>query len=150
MSTITATAQSASDFWGDPIHVYTRADALNDGVLVDLTPLAVEYGFKWPVALTAAAHADTVAWSEADEARKGGTGQDETGRAWDVLTMVRHALPTACREAQQRGTATVPFSVYRVPAEGRGVMARRAHLVLHLGPDDNGQPCITVTLPNED
>jgi len=37
----------------DLIHRYTRADALRDGVLIDVTATAKEAGFKYPVALTA-------------------------------------------------------------------------------------------------
>jgi hypothetical protein len=33
----------------------TRADALRDGVLIDVTATAREAGLRWPVALTAAA-----------------------------------------------------------------------------------------------
>ncbi|HKI36594.1 MAG TPA: DUF6573 family protein [Gemmataceae bacterium] len=39
----------------DLIHRYTRADALRDGVLIDVSATAREAGFKYPVALTAAA-----------------------------------------------------------------------------------------------
>jgi hypothetical protein len=39
----------------DLIHRYTRADALRDGVLVDVSATAREAGFRWPVALTRAA-----------------------------------------------------------------------------------------------
>jgi hypothetical protein len=38
----------------DLIYRYTRADALRDGVLIDVSEVAREAGFKWPVALTAA------------------------------------------------------------------------------------------------
>lgn len=36
------------------ISVYTRAQALEDGVLVDLSYLAREAGFRWPLAVTRA------------------------------------------------------------------------------------------------
>jgi Family of unknown function (DUF6573) len=41
----------------DLIHRYTRADALRDGVLIDVTQAAQEAGFRWPVAMTVAAWA---------------------------------------------------------------------------------------------
>jgi hypothetical protein len=98
----------SSDLWADAevIFRYTRAQALDDGVLVAVpAALATEAGFRWPIALTAAAWADTVAWDEDTEARKPSpTGQDETGRLWDVLTMTRHA------EALSR------YCVFRPPA----------------------------------
>jgi hypothetical protein len=43
------------------IHRYTRADALRDGVSIDVSATAREAGFKYPVALTAAAWAKCVA-----------------------------------------------------------------------------------------
>ena len=57
-----------SDLWGKPIHVYTRAQAIADGVLVDLTmatddkgqSLCQQAGFKVPVAITRAAWAKTI------------------------------------------------------------------------------------------
>jgi hypothetical protein len=63
----------SSDLWADAevIFHYTRVEALDDGVLVAVpAALATEAGFRWPVALTAAAWADTVAWDEDTEARK--------------------------------------------------------------------------------
>jgi hypothetical protein len=50
----------SSNFWGEPIHVYTRAQAIADGTLVDLTTatddkgqrLCEQAGFKVPVAIT--------------------------------------------------------------------------------------------------
>jgi len=62
--------------------VYTRAQAIDDGVLVDVTETAAEAGFKVPVALSAALWAEAVAW---DESR--GALQDEKGRLWDCLWM---------------------------------------------------------------
>ena len=49
-----------SDIFGPPIHTYTRAEAIADGVLIEATPSVVGR-FSVPVAYTAAAHADTVA-----------------------------------------------------------------------------------------
>ena len=40
--------------FGEVIYTYTRAQAIEDGVLIDATEMAKETGFKWPVALTAA------------------------------------------------------------------------------------------------
>lgn len=144
-------AASIEDIFGEVIYSYSRADALRDGVLVDVSTLASEYGVRWPVAMTAAAHLATVAWDERIEARKPGyTGQDETGRCWDVLTMMRRMLPAACEQAQQQGYGRVPFRVLCVPSEGAGVRARLTELALHVGPGDEGEPVITIMLPNED
>ena len=47
------------------IHSYTRADALQDGVLLEL-PRAMALGFRVPVAITGAAYSDCIAWSRSD------------------------------------------------------------------------------------
>jgi hypothetical protein len=60
---------SAESFFGNVISSYTRAQAIEDGVLIDASNMAREAGFKWPVALTTAAWADCVDWSE-DESRQ--------------------------------------------------------------------------------
>ena len=70
----------------DLIHVYTRADALRDGALLDVSQTAREAGIRWPVALTRAV------WERCVRVPPGVACQDESGRLWDVLTMLRFAL----------------------------------------------------------
>lgn len=128
----------------DLISTYTRAQALADGVLVDVSETAREAGFRWPVAMTAAAYEDAVAWSATDSRRQ--TWQDESGRLWDVLTMAK----LAARAAAIHDEDVRLFGVLRVPRGGRGVRPRLARLVLRLGPGDLGEPVLTITLPGED
>ena len=64
-----------TEIFGELISTYTRAQALDDGVLVDVSAIAAEAGFKWPAAMTRAAWEDCVAWGEADSKRQ--TYQDE-------------------------------------------------------------------------
>ena len=137
----TSTTEHA--FFGKVISTYTRREALADGVLVDAGPLAQDAGFRWPVALTTAAWQDCVAWSETDNAAQ--THQDETGRLWDVLFMACYAIRTAKNSDQQ-----LPFDLYRIPRNGRATKSQRLTLKLILGPDDNGEPVITIMLPEED
>ena len=81
------------------ISSYTREQAISDGVLKDVSTLAREAGFSIPVALTAAAWSEAVAWNPENRAL-----QDETGRLWDVMTMAAHAARrngigrASCRE----------------------------------------------------
>ena len=63
----------------DLIHRYSRADALRDGVLIDVSATAKEVGFRYPVALTRAA------WQRCVAVPPGVVCQDEAGRLWDVL-----------------------------------------------------------------
>ncbi len=52
---------------GVMIYAYTRAQAIDDGTLVDVSDLARDAGFKVPVALTAKVWSDCVAWDQARE-----------------------------------------------------------------------------------
>jgi len=38
---------SMTEFFGEPISVYTREQAIEDGVLIDVTDTARENGFRW-------------------------------------------------------------------------------------------------------
>jgi hypothetical protein len=128
-----------TEIFGEPIHTYTRAEAITDGFLVDVTDTAAEAGFKCPVAITRAAWADTVKWTEADSKRQ--TTQDEAGRLWDVLWMARLAA--------RRGGSQTLFSLLRVLRGGRGIKPRLTTLKMHAGPGDNGELVITIMMPDE-
>lgn len=127
-------------FWDDAevIHTYTRAHALADGALVDVSETAREAGFRWPVAMTAAAWADAVAWTEDH-----GAHQDTAGRLWDVLTMARLAT-----QRGGRGDRT-SFQVLRVPNTPGATRPRLTTLQLLCGPGDTGEPVLTITCPGE-
>lgn len=135
--------QAIDELFGEVIYAYTRAQAVEDGVLVDVSETAREAGFRWPVALTRAAWADCVAWTEDDSHRQ--VCQDESGRLWDVLWMAFNAI---------RGTATdepqILYEFYRVPRDGKSIRARRTKLKLVAGPGDAGEPVMTIMLPEED
>ncbi len=126
----------------ETIFSYSRADAITDGVLVDVTAEASETGFRIPVALTAAAWGGCVAWDDADSHRQ--THQGERGRLHDVLWMAFLAARAA------RGSSETLFSLYRVPRGGRGIKPRLVTLKLTIGPGDAGEPVITIMLPTED
>jgi len=74
----TSNEQSAESFFGDIISTYTRAQAIEDGVLIDVSSIAKESGFEWPVSMTAGAWADCVAWSDTDSQTQ--VYQDQSGR----------------------------------------------------------------------
>jgi hypothetical protein len=87
------------DLWGEPISSYSRAQAIADGVLIDLTTaaddkgqrLCPQAGLKVPVAITRAAWAQTIeaggSWKPEGDGEvlelKG--GQSLTGRLWDFM-----------------------------------------------------------------
>lgn len=53
-----------NELFGEPIASYTRAQALNDGTLVDVTAAAAVIGYKLPVAITASLSAWLAGGSE--------------------------------------------------------------------------------------
>ncbi len=125
--------------FGEIIHSYTRADAVSDGVLVDVTPTAKEAGIRLPVALTRAVHTDCVLWT------RGGRLQDEAGRLWDVVWMAANAIRRA-----PPGVDEVRFMVYRVPNVGRGRSPKPVTLRAKVHGGDHGEPVVTIMLPGED
>ena len=135
--------KTTESMFGDVISTYTRAQALEDGVLIDPGTMAAEAGFKWPVAITADAWADCVAWSEDDSARQ--VHQDQDGRLWDVLFMAFYAV----RTSQESGDRIL-FQLLRVPRDGRTTKAKLVTLRMIVGPGDSGEPVITILLPHED
>ncbi len=120
------------------IYTYTRKQALADGVQVEVTTTAAEAGIKFPVFLTRAVfdHYVTVPPDV--------TAQDEPGRLWDILWMLRFAILRA-----RPGVERIPVALY-VRNDNR--KARLVKLIATCGPLDiaDPQPAITVMLPDED
>lgn len=135
--------RSTESFFGEVISTYTRAQAIEDGVLIDTGSMAQEAGFKWPVAVTSAAWADCIAWTEDDSDKH--VYQDQSGRLWDVLFMASHAI----RQGSGSGDRLL-FKFYRVRRDGYSKEAILATLKLIVGPGDQGEPVITILLPDED
>jgi hypothetical protein len=115
---------------------YSRANAMRDGVLIDVTATAREAGIRWPVALTCAV------WERCVSVPAGVAYQDEAGRLWDVLFL----LALAARRSEG---AEVRFGVH-VRNDNRERTPPLVLLKALLGPDDDGSPCITVMKPDED
>jgi hypothetical protein len=120
----------------DLIHRYTRADAIRDGVLIDVSETAREAGSKWPVALTAAV------WAKCVEVPPGVACQDEAGRLWDVLFLLALA-------ARRSDGAAVAFAVH-VRNDNREGTPPLVRLKALCGPGDDGEPVLTVMMPDED
>lgn len=101
-----------ADLFGDDapvIHAYTRAQAIADGVLVDISETAKEAGFRYPVACTSAVWSDCIEWTgkdkmeaELDEARKAAReASAQLGRVSGELDALRSQV--ASQEATIRG-----------------------------------------------
>lgn len=120
----------------DIIHSYSRQQAIEDGVLVDVTRLAKEAGYNLPVAVT-----QTV-WSKCIAVPPSVPDQDEQGRTWDVLHVLRHVI-----RKSRPGDRVVHFSVF---VQNDKIKPREIKLKSICGPGDNAEPVITILLPHED
>ena len=120
------------------IFSYTRAQAIADGVLIDVSELAKQAGFCYPVAVTAGV------WAECVAVPTGVTCQDETGRLWDVLQLLRFAIARQKLDGER-----VDFAVH-VRNDNRDGDPPLVHLYALCGPGDDAEPVITVMLPSED
>jgi hypothetical protein len=133
----------STDLFGSVIYSYTRAQAIEDGYLIDITDTAHEAGFTCPVAITHAAWEKCVAWTDEDSRRQ--VHQDQSGRLWDVAWMAYMAIRRASGSGQE-----LLFRLYRVPRGGRKRKPRLTTLKLIAGPGDEGELVITIMLPHED
>ena len=128
----------------DPvISVYTRAQAIADGILVDVSETAQEAGFNIPVAVTRAVWERLVALPE------GYRGfQDERGRLWDVLWMARHYARRASNS--DRVTMCVLVRDIRKDLRDSNRSPRRHFPIVAIGAGDAGEPVITIMWPEDD
>lgn len=131
-------ASSHQDTFGDVIYAYTRKQALEDGFQVDVSKTAREAGFRFPVYLTRSVFDKFVAVPE------GVAGQDEAGRLWDILWMLRSAI-----RRMPEGISRVPFIVL---VRNDNQRAKPVGFVAECGACDidDPSPAITVMLPDED
>jgi hypothetical protein len=116
---------------------YSRAMALADGVLLDVTELAKEAGIKAPVALTHAVWQRYVELTPAAEQ----AANDITGRQWDILWM----FSLAARENPETNELH-----YKLLVVTDSIEPSLVELKAVIGPGDHGEAVITILLPDED
>lgn len=124
--------------FGKTIYTYSRAQAVADGFQVEVTKTAQEAGIRFQVFLTRTVY-DTYVTVPPQV-----TGQDEPGRLWDVVWMLRFAIRKA-----QPGQDRLPFALY---VRNDNCRPRLVKLVAFSGPldVDDPQPAITIMMPDED
>ena len=127
----------------DLIYHYSRAQALEDGVLVDETAAAKEAGFLLPLALTQALHLYLTP-SPHGEAH----GQSYAGRLWDVLWMASFALRV---HPKRKELNRLPFKVLflRYPEPTYRPQQEEKLLTVVVGPGDAGEPVLTLGFPQD-
>ena len=125
--------------FGDVISTYTRQQAIEDGVLVDLMQNDLgqisRQHYKCPIACTLGVFALMRRAVEHPD-----WGNDYCGVLHDILTMSKSTY------AKKLDRSTVLFE-----ARITGTGCKRAHsLRLVVGPGDDMEPVITIMLPDED
>ena len=125
------------------ISAYTHAQAIDDGILVDVSDTAREAGFNIPVAVTRAVWDRLVALPDDYQGF-----QDERGRLWDVLSMARHyALRASDRD---RVTMRVLVRDIRQDLHDSNRPPRKHFPVVAIGAGDEGGAAITIMFPEDD
>lgn len=119
------------------IHAYTRAQAIEDGVLVDISTLATERGFRVPVAVTSELYYRYLVPSE--DAKD--MGQTLDGRIYDMLTVFYHEIRKNGSGDEMRikvsflmGEKHITTPIFRCVIDG----------------GDDGKPVITIMLKDQD
>jgi hypothetical protein len=121
----------------DLIHSYTRAEAIADGALVDVSSVAREASITYPTALTRAV------WQRYVKVPPGVTCQDESGRLWDLVWML------ACAARCGAGGPLVRFALHVRNDNGERTPPL-VRLKAICGPGDHGEPVVTIMMPEED
>jgi hypothetical protein len=134
---------SLTEIYGEVIHTYTRAQAIEDGALIDCTKASKEAGFKLPLVLTSEAWEDCVSWQEHDLSASKFPINDEDGRLWAVLYMANHAIKN--HNASGNDGLDVNYSIYRVPKAGSVIEPRLTNLTIKIGPGDTAEPVLTIS-----
>jgi hypothetical protein len=124
--------------FGPVIYSYTRAQAVADGFQVEVSKTAREAGISLPVFLTRSVFDSFVA------VPPDVTAQDEAGRLWDILWMLRMAIRRA-----RPGVDRIPVALY---VRNDNHAAKLVELVATCGPLDldEPQPAITIMMADED
>lgn len=120
--------------FGPLVYSYTRAQALEDGGLVDVSETAREAGFRFPVALAAAL------WSVVEAIPRRHSYQDWKGRLWDVLYMASLAV------RKSRGESRIVFELILFR---EGSRKKFVTLVCDCGLGDDAEPVITIGFPED-
>lgn len=117
---------TSDSIFGDVIYAYTRAQAVQDGVLVDLTQhSSIRRMWKYHVACT------STVWAIIENC----------GHVNDVACLL---MSSAAQEAARK-TNSQDMMTFRV-----NLGAKFYTLKLHFGPGDRGEPVLTFMLPEED
>ena len=125
-----------TSLFGPVISSYSRAQAIADGVLVDISDTARAAQFKVPVAMTAAL------WARCIETPARVSRKVELVWTWNLLYRVHWAIQVGDRSSSR---VAVEWDV----PDGDG-KTERVQFVAAIGPGDDAEPVITLMLHDED
>jgi hypothetical protein len=128
-----------SDPFEQVIYTCSRADAVAEGLQMDITRTAQKAGIHFPVFLTRAAFDACVARPE------GAAGQGEDERLWNIVWALRFAI----RSAAARGQIYFSFVIH---VRNENFHPKPVKLVASCGALDLdfSQTAITITMPDDD
>jgi hypothetical protein len=116
------------------IHSYSRAEAIEDGVLIDVSKQAAEVGITLHTAVTPAVWAELIG--------------NPKWEAWGTEDQrLKRLLSDACSELEKRASDIAFFCIRMADL---GVMVGEIHIRAQRGPGDNLEPVLTVMLGHED
>ena len=124
----------------DPAYTGSRAEAIAEGTIIDVSDLGRQVGFKWPVAMTKAVWEDSVSWSDEDSEQQ--VPQNQKSRLFSVVGACADYVRTRGPQADR-----MRFRINRIPRDGvsRGAQQRLLQVVAH--PGDDGEPVLTIRIP---
>jgi hypothetical protein len=122
----------------DIIYAYTRKQAVEDGEQVNVSATAAEAGIRFPVFLTRRVFDTYVTVPPKVRC------QDEAGRLWDIVSMLRFAIKRLSGSDDR-----IAYALYVANDNRR---AKLVKLTATCGPldMDDPQPAITIMMPGED
>lgn len=125
------------EFYGEPVSVYTRAQAIEDGYLVDISSIAKECGFRYPVAITSDVFGDCVYLAKDDEKM---VLETQLERTENLLRELMKAIKRTDRSVDR-----ITFALEYAHVEGCAVRDGSAKLTSVVGPGDTLDPVITIS-----
>lgn len=124
-----------TDLFGPVISCYTQAEAVADGVLVPISIIASRHGFKIPTLITSALLTRLIGVDEAHDFQDGNHGV-----ILEISLLFREIIQQIRLNPQRSEfkSDTVSISGDSLPFK------------VCMASNDDGQPCIIISLPEED
>ena len=119
------------------VYSYSRKQAIEDGGQIDVSTVAKEAGFRFPVFMTRGV------WEQYVRVPEGISDQDEAGRLWDILWMLKF-------QARRSEGSTIRFQVHVRNEEAGGPTLVTLKSICGPRDLDDPSPAITILLLDED